>query len=102
LTLERVLAARVDEWAQTVGSGGGWSASVLFVAHEIPSSEPLAEVRLPEVIAEIRAVTFKEFITGVDPKAPDTIVAFRELVHKPLAEDRTPDSIREKLVSLIS
>lgn len=102
LTLERVLTARADEWAQTVGSGGGWSASVLFVAHEIPSSEPLAEVRLPEVTAEIRAVTFEEFLADVDPQARDTLVAFRELVRKPLTEDRTPDPIREKLVSIIS
>jgi hypothetical protein len=102
LTLERVLDRRIDEWAQTVGLGGGWFATVTFVAHEIPSNECLAEITLPEVTAEIRAVTFEEFLGGVDLCSRETLIAFNGLVREPLTKDRTPDAVRRALLSIIA
>jgi hypothetical protein len=102
LTLKRVLAERRAEWDQTVGLGGKWSVSVMFVAHEIPSVEPLAKVTVKGVTAEISAVTFEEFVDGVDVNTPEIRVAFEEYVRQPLMEDRTPESIRRLVMALIS
>jgi hypothetical protein len=102
LTLKRVLAERRAEWDQTVGLGGKWSVSVMFVAHEVPSDQPLATVTVKDVTAEISAVTFEEFVDGLDVNSPEVQVAFEEYVRQQLMEDRTPESVRRLVKALIS
>jgi hypothetical protein len=102
LTLERVLDQRIAEWEQTIGSASDWSATVIFVAHQVPGSQPLAEISLPQVTVQILAVTFEELLEGIDPRKAEVRRIFEDLVHQPLAESRTPDLVRQRILSIIA
>lgn len=102
LTLERVLVERVIEWEQAVSENGHWSVTVTFVAHEIPQMEIGAQVSLPGVTAEINAITFEDFMRGIDLGSGEAVSMFAEYVRAPLMDERTPEAVRRRVSDLIA
>jgi hypothetical protein len=102
LTLERVLVERGIEWEQTVSENSNWTVIVTFVAHEIPQMEVGTEVHLPGVTAEINAITFEDFMTGVELGSGEALSMFAEYVRAPLMDERTPETVRRRVSDLIA
>lgn len=101
-TLAKALHARVSEWEENFGAGKAWSVEVLFVAHEVALSElALSPVSVGPVTATLRAVTYADFLAGVDPSDPEVLENAQKLLRDPMALPRTPDSARGALLAML-
>lgn len=101
-TLGHVLALREQEWAENVGTDLAWTVKVIFVAHELALSALQAPVEAGNAVVEIEAFSFEELLGSLDEKQPEVLDAIQRYVLEPLSRERTPDSIRQKLLDLVS
>lgn len=101
-TLAGVLAHRTQEWAENVGPDLEWKVSVVFVAHEVDLTEMPLPAAFDGAVVELETTTYRELLEDLDENDPVVRAAVQEYVLKPLALRRTPDSVRQALLDLIS
>lgn len=98
-SLEAVLKLRVQEWKENIGSVDDWNLSVAFVAHEIPSLAPIRQ-DIAGVEVTVETIRFEQFLSGFDT-SDVALAALNTYVRDPLAESRTPNSVRRSYLNLI-
>lgn len=100
-TLRRILASRAEEWAG-ISDVVEWSLTVVFVAHAFG---PGVTERGGWVDPELGIPIALEFLELADmihaaPSAAELVGPFGDLVHAPLNERRTPESVRARYAQL--
>ncbi len=99
-SLERVIDRRAREWEENLGSADDWRVTITFVAHDCYSVRPLTTT-IADVEVQVGAISFEDFLSSFDPSDRSVTDVVEVLVRRPLAEDRTPDSIRQKFLNLL-
>jgi hypothetical protein len=99
-SLEAVLEQRIKEWEENVGTGLEWRVEVLFVAHQLDILE-LPEPTVGGIEVKVGATTYEAFLADFDADGGAIAQAVNEYVRDPIAEPRTPDSIRSALLGLL-
>lgn len=99
-SLEAVLERRTQEWKENLGSAASWSLEVTFVAHEMLPLKPIRR-DISGVDVTVEAIHFEEFLSGLNTSDAGLIDALNAYVGDPLAEPRTPNSVRQAFLKLI-
>ena len=99
-SLEAVLERRAQEWKENLGSAASWSLEVTFVAHEMLPLQPIKR-DIAGVDVTVEAIHFEAFLSGLNTSDAGLIDALNAYVGDPLAEPRTPNSVRQAFLKLI-
>jgi hypothetical protein len=98
-TLGKIVPLRRAE-LESVSNIENWHASVTFVAHQFVGTQP-APVNIDGLTVSIAVTTFSEWV-ATNLQINEALVGpVNELFLPPLRERRTPDFVRQKLVSLL-
>jgi hypothetical protein len=99
-TLKTVLRQRAAEWEENFGTGLDWTVTIVFVAHAVAVTELLPQT-VAGVSVEIEAITYEQFLSGLDCSAESVRAAIDTYVRAPLSASRTPDSIRSTFLGVV-
>jgi hypothetical protein len=99
-SLERVLDRRAKEWAENLGSADDWHVTITFVAHDCQSVRPFTTT-IADIEVQVGAISFEQFLSAFDPSDKSVADVVEVFVRRPLADERTPDSIRQKFLGLL-
>ena len=99
-SLGAVLPRRAREWEENLGSADNWKLDVTFVAHDFYLAAPIQQ-DIAGVAVTVNAISFSSFISEVDASDQRVLESLNTYIRNPLAEARTPNSVREALLKAI-
>lgn len=105
-SLEKVLPLRRTEWDENVAPGLRWTVDVVFVAHQLAlGSGGTGRFDFANADTDVRftAITFRDLVDQVRRSLPATALASTvdQRLIAIMAEPRTPDMARRRLLDLL-
>ncbi|BET10750.1 hypothetical protein [Pandoraea sputorum] len=99
-SLRKSILKRIDELT-TTADVERWSVAINFIAHGISGDIP-EEVHVEGIRIRIRAITFAEFLRRhAIAASPQIANAVAKHVLVPFKENRTPNEVRQKLLTIL-
>ena len=72
----------------------------MFVAHTVDVAGP-REFSLDGTDVVLEATTYRQLVENLDAQSTEVLDSFERLFRRPLSEQRTPDTVRASLNSII-
>lgn len=97
-TLRKILPYRISEW-RSFSDGEGWSVYVKFVAHELAEDVSPIHCEIDGVDVIINFILFSDFFGEISGRNISSQVS--TFLLQPFSQLRVPESVREKLMSIV-